>query len=272
MPLLPNHQIVLNRFVAACQADERVLAAFLGGSYARGTADEYSDLDLYVITADEAYEEFVAGREAFTRQLGQLLFLEDFDLPGIVFYILADDVEGELRFGRASHFQQLHSGPYEVLLDKQGLLVGVIFSESQPDQARQSERLRRLMVWFWHDLSHFITAIGRGQLWWAHGQIEALRRYVMNLARLRRNFQDVTVGDEGYFKIDIVLPVEQLSSLQATFCPLEESAMLRAAQLILRFYQELAPELARTHAVAYPAQLERMMSDRLEKLCEARLS
>jgi predicted nucleotidyltransferase len=272
MQLLPNHQIVINRFVAACQADERVLAAFLGGSYARGAADEYSDLDLYVITTDEAYQDFVAGREAFTRRLGQLLFLEDFDLPDIVFYILSDDIEGELRFGCASHFQQLHNGPYEVLLDKQGLLAGVIFSESQLNQARQSEMLRRLIVWFWHDLSHFITAIGRRQLWWAYGQLEELRRYDMNLARLRQNFQDIAAGAEGHFKIDLALPVEQLSSLQATFCPLEEGAMLRAALLILRFYQELAPELARTHAVAYPAELERMMSDRLEKLCEACLS
>jgi len=43
-----HHQIVMNRFVAACQADERVVAAFLGGSYARGTTDAYSDLDLYL--------------------------------------------------------------------------------------------------------------------------------------------------------------------------------------------------------------------------------
>jgi hypothetical protein len=27
-----NHQVVITRFVAACQADERVVAAFLGGS------------------------------------------------------------------------------------------------------------------------------------------------------------------------------------------------------------------------------------------------
>ncbi len=41
-----NHQVVMNRFVAIYQADERVVAAFLGGSYARGAADAYSDLDL----------------------------------------------------------------------------------------------------------------------------------------------------------------------------------------------------------------------------------
>ncbi len=37
---LPEHQqMVLNRFVAAGLADERVVAAFLSGSYAKGTAD-----------------------------------------------------------------------------------------------------------------------------------------------------------------------------------------------------------------------------------------
>ena len=83
-----NHQVVIDRFVAACQADERVVAAFLVGSYAEGTADAYSDLDLHLITTDEAYDDFVAGREAFIRSPGEPVFLEDFDLPNIVFFIL----------------------------------------------------------------------------------------------------------------------------------------------------------------------------------------
>ena len=73
-----NHQVVIDRFVAACQADERVVAAFLGGSYARGTADAYSDVDLGLITTDAAYETFLTGREAFIRRLGEPVFLEDF--------------------------------------------------------------------------------------------------------------------------------------------------------------------------------------------------
>src|SRR5262249_5596381 len=40
-----NYQAVMNRFVAACQADERVVAATLYGSYARDEADAYSNLD-----------------------------------------------------------------------------------------------------------------------------------------------------------------------------------------------------------------------------------
>src|SRR5215468_449313 len=94
-----HHQAVINRFVAACQTDERVVAATLYGSYARGAADAYSDLDLGLITTDEAYEEFVAGREAFVRQLGEPAFLEDFDSTVTVFFMFTDGTEGELSIG-----------------------------------------------------------------------------------------------------------------------------------------------------------------------------
>jgi predicted nucleotidyltransferase len=118
-----NYQVVINRFVAACQADGRVVAATLYGSYARGTADAYSDLDLYLITTDEAYEEFLAGREAFIRRLGEPVFLEDFDLPNVVFFIFPDGTEAELTLGRESQINHIFSGPYKVLLLPNWLLV-----------------------------------------------------------------------------------------------------------------------------------------------------
>src|SRR5262245_31117619 len=266
----PHHyQAVINRFVAACQADERVVAATLYGSYANGTADAYSDLDLGLITTDEAYEDFVAGREAFIRLLGEPVFLEDFGLPNRVFFIFPDGAEVELSLGRESQFNHNHGGPYRVLLDKKDILAEAVFPRYQPAQAEQIEMLRRLVYWFWHDLSHFIAAMGRRQLWWAHGQLEELRRYCVNLARLRHNF---SVEADGYEKVEQAIPIEQLSPLQTTCCPLEPGAMLQAALVIVRFYQELAPLLTRTYGITYPADLERVMYGRLENLCKAHLS
>jgi hypothetical protein len=267
-----NHQVIMNRFVAAGLADERVVAAFLGGSYAKGTADVYSDLDFGLITTDEAYDDFTASREAFIRRLGEPVFLEDYHGGGadFVFFIFSDGTEGELALGRESHFTHIHLGPYRVLLDKKGILAGAVFSGHEPAQAEQIETLRRLINWFWHDLlHHFITPMARGQLWSAYGALEELRLTCVNLARLRQNFQDAA---EGYEKVEQVLPVEQLAPLQATFCPMERGAMLQAALLIVRFYQELAPPLAQTHGIPYPADLARMLSDRLEQLCHIPLN
>jgi hypothetical protein len=268
---LPQHyQVVMNRFVAAGLADERVVAAFLGGSYARGTADEYSDLDFGLIITDEVYDDFLAGRQAFIRRLGEPVFLEVYTGGGadFVFFIFVDGTEGELTLGRESHFTHIHVGPYRVLLDKKGILAGAVFTWQEQAQAEQTETLRSLIYWFWHDLlHHFITPMAREQLWSAYGALEDLRRTCVDLARLRQNFQ---AEAEGYEKVEQALPAEQLAPLQATFCPLEQSAMLQAALVIVRFYQELAPSLAREHGIPYPADLERVMSERLEQLCNAR--
>jgi predicted nucleotidyltransferase len=265
-----NHQVVMNRFIEACQADERVLAAFLGGSYARDADDAYSDLDLYLITANETYEDFFAGRKDFIRQLGEPVFLEDFHggVADFVFFTFPDGIEVELGLGRESHFHHIHSGPYRVLLDKKGNLAGAVFPGYEPTQAEQIKTLRSLVSWFWHDLSHhFITPMARGQIWSAYGALEDLRLTCVNLACLRQNFQDEA---EGYEKVEQAIPIEQLAPLQATFCPLERGAMLQAALVIVRFYQELAPPLARAHGIPYPIELERVMYDRLEQLCNAR--
>ena len=269
--LRPNHQAFLNRFVEAGQADQRVVAAFLGGSYAKGYADEYSDVDLSVITTDQAFEEFFNEREAFLRQLGELVFLEDFDIPDIAFYIFADDTEGELYFCSESRLDHIHSGSFRTLLDKKSLLSGVVFSESDPNPSEQTDKLRQYVYVFWHELSHFMTALGRGQLWWAQGQLEALRSICVNLARLRHNFSDADTGEEAYFKIETVMPVEQLSALQETFGSIDKAAMLKACLVIVHFYQELAPSLAQEHGIKYQHGLERVMMDRLQKLQDAHL-
>ncbi len=262
-----HHQIITNRFVAACQVDERVVAAFIGGSYARGTTDIYSDLDFGLIITDKAYDDFLAGREAFIRLLDEPVFLEDYygDGADFVFSIFSDGTEVELALGRESHFNHIYVGPYRVLLDKKGILAGVVFSWQEPTQAEQIETLRRLINWFWHELSHhFITPMARGQLWSAYGALEDMRLTCVNMARLRQNF---SAKAEGYEKVEQTLSVEQLAPLQASICLMERDAMLQAALTIVRFYQELAHSLAQAHGIPYPADLARVMCDRLEQLC-----
>jgi len=144
--LLQNHQVVVDRFINACEFDDRIVAAFLGGSYARGTADEHSDLDLYLVIADNAFDNFIANRDAFLHLFGEPVFIEDFDIPNFVFYIYADGTEGELWFGPASNFTHMHSGPYIVLVDKKNILTGVEFSGDKQGSAEQTEKLRQLII------------------------------------------------------------------------------------------------------------------------------
>ena len=264
--LLPNHQGFVNRFVAACESDDRIVAAFLGGSNAKGYADQHSDIDVSVITNDVSFEEFLKGRESFLRSLGELIFFEDFGIPNIAFFIFEDGTEGELYFGSQSHLELIHSGPFRILLDKRNILADAAFPEQAADPDRQTEELRRNVDWFWHELSHFITAMARGKLWWARGQLEALRAKCVNLARLKNDFSDDGIGEEPYFKIEYAMDVETLAPLIATFCPMEKNAMLGSARLIIQFFKEIAPSLCEAHGLSYPQSLEKVMLERFEKL------
>jgi hypothetical protein len=68
---------------------------------------------------------------------------------------------------------------------------------------------------------------------------------------------------EAYFKVELVLPTEQLSALDDSICPMDAQAMLIAVQTIGRVYREIAPGLADAHGLPYPLALEHLMLERL---------
>ena len=85
-----HEQAILQRFIATCERDDRVVAAFLGGSLASGKADEWSDVDVYVVTRDDAFDGFAADLRAFMEDIGTPIFLEDFGLRHTVFFVFED--------------------------------------------------------------------------------------------------------------------------------------------------------------------------------------
>lgn len=266
MQLLPNHQRIMDRFMTACQTDDRVTAALLVGSYVKGLPDKHSDLDLYVITTDDGFDDFTANRSAFVERLGEPLFMENFDQPDFVFLIFADGSEVEISFGRENQLTEIFDQPFGVLLDKKNLTSGIVPRKRDADNEQQKEKLRRLIYWFWHELSHFTTALARGQLWWAQGQLNAIRLNCINLTRLQNDFSDHEIGEEGYFKIEKAISIEQLSALEMTYCPMEKRAMLESAFEIVRFFRNVATPLASTYGIAYPECLDQVIAEKLESL------
>jgi hypothetical protein len=152
--------------------------------------------------------------------------------------------------------------------EAKGVLLEAVREEAEHDAVRVAKAIERRAREEAGDRARevIVTAMQRDQLWWAQGQLEALRNYCYNLVRLRNNFSDPEVGDEPYFKIDQAVPVDQLSPLQETFCRLEKAAMLKAGLRIVQVYRELAIPLAQAHGIAFPEALERILLLRLEEL------
>jgi predicted nucleotidyltransferase len=123
----------VERFRTVCDREPLVVAAFLGGSHAAGTARENSDVDLYVVALEEDYPSLWSRRHELIRRAwgGDVSTRDVLDFEGLgfdmVLFELADGVDGEVAFGDAHNFIPMHGGPYEVLVDRAGLLDGVEF-------------------------------------------------------------------------------------------------------------------------------------------------
>lgn len=82
-PIAARHEAVLQRLIEAARDDERIVAAWLQGSRADGTADAFSDIDFYIAVADEAYESF--DKLAFIERIAPVLVhFEPPFLPGVI--------------------------------------------------------------------------------------------------------------------------------------------------------------------------------------------
>lgn len=250
---------LIERFVRACEDDDRVVAALLVGSHATGTADALADVDLLVVVADDAYDDFVASRVAFVRLLGEPLLEETFDLPGIVFVIFADGADLELNIVRAGELAL--TGPYRVLLERAGD-VDLGRSSAPRPPAETTELVRRQIAWFWHDWSHFTAGLSRGNLVWAYGQLDDLRRTCLNLARL---LADPEADADGYWKAEASVSSEVLAELRATMVPPQANTLRDAATQLLALYRRLAREAAELYGLRYRQELDTLLSPRLGK-------
>lgn len=256
---------MIESFADLCGVDDRILAAFVGGSFATGTADQFSDLDLYAIVRTDAYDEFVATHREFVERFGEPVFLEHFDGFGfdMFVFILASGVQGELSNAKPDHFLHIHGGPFRILVDKGGLLDGVEFPLQRPTEQDQTQFLRETLHWFWRDLSLYSVAMARCRLWTAVGYLESMRRRCINLVRLREDF-GAWAG--GYEKLEGAVPEEDLAALKRSFSVFDAGAMARAAESLVSFYRRHASELAGRHDMEYPLSLEEVV---LSKLSDA---
>ena len=181
----------------------------------------------------------------------------------MAFVITESDVELELHFFRLGDLDAIHAGPHRVLLDPRDILQDRTFSPALPDDAARVRQLREILMWFWHDVGHFTTAIARDQLWWAAGQLEQLRNACINLVRIEQGGE---AEDEPYWKLDVELATGALEPLRSTFVPLERDDLLRAGRDVLAFFRSRGPDVAQANGLTYPAELDRLIGGRLDDL------
>jgi predicted nucleotidyltransferase len=242
------------RAAEALRGDERIVAVWLGGSLAAGTADAHSDVDLRVAVADEAYDAVVADWEALATRIAPTVLRRKIGLPEspIVTAIAPDWTRFDLVIARASAPERAGD---RVLFDRRSAVPDAPAPAARPDPAA---RLPGLVEEFLRVLGLGRVVHGRGELILAAHGNGMLRWSLVELYlienRARRG---------GMLHLNPYLTAEQRALLETLpAAPAEASAELA------REFLPLARRLMAEHGQAYPDDLERATREYLAGLID----
>jgi hypothetical protein len=178
---------LLDRIKSALIADERVLGAWLSGSFGRGEDDEWSDYDLHVAVEDSCFESFLQDRQGLYGSVGEPILVQDemvsdnLTLSGGVYQLVyfAGGIMVDWNYGPAS--RALKPTGHNLIFERRPFQVAV------PPILADAERFQQAQKWttfFWAMAPIAIKYAARG--WTRQGarQTDLLTRALICLKRL----------------------------------------------------------------------------------------
>jgi predicted nucleotidyltransferase len=267
-----DHGELLGRAVARLREDERVAALVLGGSLARGAPDCYSDIDLYVVVRDGAFDAVLAERDAIAGGVGSRLFAFDVDpVPGgstdrIVLY------EGP--HGKPIKFDFMYLKESDlvpdpkwvgcaVLEDEGGRVGGVVArSEGLEPPPPKPEELRELNQKFWTLCWYVFGKIVRGELWEALDGLHNIR----SLALVPLLDWAAKRPHDGYRRLEGKLNARTAPLLGATLSPLEPEALYAALRAEVELFRSLRAEVSGRHGSGFDPASEEALEAEMGRL------
>ena len=140
-PIAARHDAVIKSLTEAARADQRVLAAWLQGSRADGSADAFSDIDYYIAIEDEAFDSF--DKFEFVCQVAQVLVHVDLFGQYGVACLLEGPVKLDFFVERASTAQHLPRPAVKLLVEKAPVMLKSGWEPSRQDVAKQVDSIIR---------------------------------------------------------------------------------------------------------------------------------
>lgn len=239
----------------ACEDDPQVLAAWVGGSLARGTADDWSDIDLHLLVAQA--EQFCSGIRSWFERTAPVVLAEEIpDVPGGFVFVTPAWVHVDVIVHDRRDFCQ-EGLPARVLLDRAGLVREIPAADEQMlgDPYLPLDQVR-LYLYF---MGVTVTVVHRGE-WLALAQGAAgFRDSLLIPLMLAENGVRKT---DGAKRLNRYLTEEQVAALQA-IPPIgtDPEQLMKAHVAIAREYLSRGHRLAGALGEAWPSDLEQASVD-----------
>lgn len=200
-------------------------AILLKGSMGRGDADEYSDIDMYLITSSELYDSVLKRRQTYLESYKKILFREENDF-GILqmLAIYEDAVHVDLYTTTVEKMD--HSDPIKVYYDPKGLF-------EHYEWHRDGLTNQQLVKVFNSALYYFVegdSAYKRKNYPWA---ARIMDESISKATILLRSHYDKQYAFLGLKKINQILPREEYELIETAYGCMNKEEFLKAMKALV---------------------------------------
>ena len=249
------HQEYLKAFADKAASDVHILAAWLEGSFARGTADRYSDLDIHLLVAEEDKETFQQRLESWLSDV-QLLVLFRETFPGRMMTCITT---AGLRLDvwlHAADTVSLERTKVHVLSAAEGCIQ---FKEACKDIESKdvSSVLKQHFNEFWRVLAILPTVLGRE---------EYIAGFMGTTFVVTSLTEVLIIGnrkqrDRGVKNINAFIPqvIREEIETVLTIPSINRENIARAHLRLATIMQRCGPDIAEQHGLTYPFDLEKVV-------------
>ncbi len=246
------HQEYLNALVDKAASDAHILASWLEGSFGRGAADRYSDIDIHLLVAKENKEAFQQGLESWLSDIQPLVLFRD-TFPGQMITCITTI---GLRLDVWIHVGNtisLERNSVRVLSAVEGCIqFKAACRNDEPQDVAPT--LKQHINEFWRVLAILPTVLGRE---------EHIAGFMGTTFVVTSLTEVLIIGngkqrDRGVKNINVFLPqaLREEIEIALTMQGIDRDSIARAHLRLATIMQRCGPDIAEQHGLTYPFALE----------------
>ena len=251
---------IIKRAQEVLQEDPRVQAAWLAGSYARGNADVYSDVDIHCLISDDHADWFRDHWAETAAAIMPVLMCQS--IPGVAGgLVLSPTWEHlDLIFNPISRFRPETLTEFTPLFDRAGQLP----KPHAPRQPAKAKTLTREHIdLYFYIIGNLVVTLGRGEYLVALSGVTAVRDSFLVPVMVEDTGRKRAGGAK---RLNPFLGPEHRQFLeQLPPTAADPESICTSIALMAHEYSRLAKPLAARLGIEWPTDLERATADHLRK-------
>lgn len=255
-----DQQALMDQVTTALSADHRIRALLLSGSFGRGTADAWSDVDLIAFVAPEHREAVMDGWRGTLETITPIVFFNRLPWAPVLNAITDTWLRCDLQVSTPAEARGMTQDRYKVLFDHDGLYAAL--PPAGPEPTTEPQKLLGTITEFIRILGLLHVADGRGEYELAVTGTGMLRGLFTTLL-----IEEMQRGDQGgMLHLSRKIDAERMNLLLAL--PVAEpnrASVLRANAALARAFFPRAKAFAEMLGLDWPTAFETATRNKLSE-------